>query len=282
MSSNEWLGDATTHFMKSGTALRSPANHQEALAHLVPREANGVKVEYDISFEVPGQIHGYKFSDFLTKAIYIAPQSGKFAVTGVAEAADREPTAEGRRVLEQLRAGIEDKYILDDDEDFHCDEIVVLPGTNLLTKEDVVDMEKIDKLVAGGAYVKIHPITERTWVAYLTQRWGRKVIPAEAPLYPILRNAKKVHFTMSSETGIAATIFGKHLGIVDHPHKKNFSTFQHIYNGLDCSRNGTLQNRLAAVMSHASSGITTTYHDDPESRINDFFQYMTRFPHKVK
>ena len=57
MSSNEWLGDPTTHFMKSGDAFRSPDNaKQEELAKLLPRIANGVKVEYDIGYDIPDKI----------------------------------------------------------------------------------------------------------------------------------------------------------------------------------------------------------------------------------
>lgn len=281
MSTNEWLGDMTTHFMKSGEALRSPANKdQEALAAFVPRTANGVKVEYDIAYEVPDRIHGYKFSDFLTKAIYLAPQCYKFAQQSITESANRPVTAEGARVVESLRNGIEDKYILHAEDSFVAKDLIVLPGTNLLSREDIVDFEKIDQLVKDGAYVKLHPITERTWVNYLKNRWGAKVIPSDVPLYPILKNADKVWFTMSSETGIAATLFGKKIGLVNHPQKKMTSNFEHIYRGLDYARNGSLVNRLSAVFSHGESGIITTYHDDPAERVNAFFNNMAKYPHK--
>lgn len=281
MSQNEWLGDATTHFMKSGTAIRSPANKdQESLAKYVPREANGVKVEYDITFEIPGAIHGYKFSDFLTKALYIAPQNTRFATDQICQAASLGATDEGKRIFALLHDSIEDKYILDDDDDFECDEIVVLPGTNLLSKENIVDFDKIDRLVAAGAHVKVHPITEKTWVQYLKNRWGRKLIPADAPLYPIMRNASKVYFTMSSETGIAATIMGKKLGIVDHPQKSASSTFQHIYKGLDQCKVGSLKDKMIALLSHPESGVLTTYHVDHAERVGRYFDHMAQFKHK--
>jgi len=281
LSTNEWLGDTTTHFMKSGEALRSPANKdQEALAALIPRTANGVKVEYDIAYEIPEKIHGYKFSDFLTKAIYLSPQCYRFAQQNITEAANRPPTAEGMRVIEALRAGIEDKYILHGQDTFVAKDLIVLPGTNLLTREDVIDFEKVDRLVAEGAYVKLHPITERTWINYLKNRWGAKVIPADVPLYPILKNSDKVWFPLSSETGISATLFGKKIGLINSTQKKASSNFEHIYRGLDQSRNGTLINKLCAVFSHGESGIITTYHDDPAERINAFFNNMAKYPHK--
>lgn len=282
MSTNEWLGDMTTHFMKSGEALRSPDNKdQESLAKYIPRVANGVKVEYDIAYDIPGKIHGYKFSDFLTKALYISPQSFSIARNNITEIASRSPNNTGRRVIEQLRDGIADKYILHNDETFKCDDLIVLPGTNLLVKEDIVDMEKIDELVKFGAYVKLHPITERTWVNFLKNRWPGKVIPADAPLYPIMKNAKKVWFTMSSETGISATILGKQIGLVNSPNKKGASNFEHIYRGLDGVKNRvSLLEKMTALMSYPESGILTTYHEDPEARVFDFFVHMGQFPHK--
>lgn len=281
MSTNEWLGDMTTHFMKSGEALRSPANKdQESLAKFIPRTANGVKVEYDISYDIPNKIAGYKFTDFLTKALYIAPQSFILARRTITEACNMLPTQDGQRVVEQLRSSITDKYILHNTDKFTCDDLIVLPGTNLLVKEDVLDMEKIDRLVEAGAYVKLHPITERTWVNFLKQRWGAKVIPADVPLYPIIRNAKKVWFTFSSESGVAATLLGKKIGIVNLPDKKTSSNFEHIYRGIDASSQGTVLQKMTALFSHPESGVLTTYHENPEERIRVYFDHMAQYPHK--
>jgi hypothetical protein len=280
MSTNEWLGDMTTHFMKSGEALRSPANTQESLSQYIPRLVNGVKVEYDIAYDIPGKIHGYKYSDFLTKAIHICPQSFVISRNIIAEVASRETTEEGCDVFQQLRDTIEDKYIQLGEDSFVVDELVVLPGTNLLVKDDIVDMEKIDELVRKGAYVKLHPITERTWCNFLKQRWGKNVIDGDVPLYPLLRGCKKVWFTMSSETGFAAAILGKQIGLVNRKDKKAASNFEHIYAGLDRAKNGSIAHKITVLLSHPESGILTTYHADPQTRINRFFEYTSSFPHK--
>jgi hypothetical protein len=280
MSTNEWLGDATTHFMKSGDAMRSPENaEQEALAQFIPKIANGVKVEYDIGYDIPDKIHGYKYTDFLTKAIYIAPCQHKIAFENIVEIAQRGPTDEGVDIFHKMRESITDKYLLmNDDDDFDdVDELVILPGTNLLLK-DVVDMEKVDALVKNGAYVKLHPITSEVWRTMLRQRWGDKVIPADAPLYPILRKCNKVYFTLSSETGMAATLLGKKLGNInsDKPSRTNF---EFIYRGLDKAQ-GKLIDKFTSLLSHPESGIITVYHKNPDQRIQQFFDWMKRHPHK--
>jgi hypothetical protein len=280
MSSNEWLGDHTTHFMKSGDAFRSPENQQqEQMARLIPKLANGVKVEYDIGYDIPGKIHGYKYTDFLTKAIYIAPCCHSIALENITTLAGSKPTDEGRRVFEALRQNISDKYLLDnDDDEYDVKELVVLPGTNLLTK-DVVDLDKVDKLVSEGAYVKLHPITSEVWRTMLKNRWKERCIPADAPLYPILRGVEKVYFTLSSETGMAALLLGKKLGNInsDKPSRTNF---EFIYRGLDRQTNGRMVDKFVALLSHPGSGIVTVYHDNPEQRINQFFEHMAKYPHK--
>lgn len=281
MSTNEWLGDSTTHFMKSGNTFRSPDNTDlEKLASFIPRQANGVKVEYDISYNIPNEIHGYKYTDFLTKCIYISPCNNKFALHNIVQVASKTPTEEGREIMAQLRESITDKYILDnDDEDFdNLDDLIILPGTNLLVKE-LVDLEKIDGLVRDGAYVKLHPITSEVWQSMLKKRWGRQVIPADAPLYPIIRSAKKVWFTMSSETGLASTILGKKMGTINST-KPSTANFEFIYRGLDTVKGPLLVDKLAALFSHPESGIITVYHKNPQEALNRFFENMKKYKHK--
>ena len=285
MSDNEWLGDPTTHMMKTGATLRSPANaDQEALSRFIPRMANGVKVEYDIYYSSPeGRIAGYKYTDFLTKAIMITPCNLRLAIDNIAEVAKRPPLESGYNVINELVKTIDDKYILTrPDEYADVEEIVVLPGTNLLSK-DAVDVDKIDAMVKDTSrkvFVKIHPITAKVWETMLKNRWGDRVIPSDAPLYPIIRAAKKVHFTMSSETGLAAAILGKKIGVIDHPEYKRQRNFENIYRGLDKAvGHGTIRDRLVALLTYPESGLLTVYHEKPEERIKAYFNHMSKHQH---
>ena len=139
-------------------------------------------------------------------------------------------------------------------------------------------MDKVDVLARNGAYVKLHPITSEVWRTMLHQRWGDKCIPADVPLYPILRKCNKVYFTLSSETGMAATLLGKKLGNINSskPSRKNF---EFIYRGLDKAR-GRLVDKFTSLLSHPESGIVTVYHKNPEQHIQQFFDWMKRHPHK--
>lgn len=285
MSSNEWLGDPTTHFMKTGNALRSDENDQLAdISKLIPKTANGVKVEYDISYESPkDRIHGYKYTDLLTKVVMISPCNSSISIDNMVNAIRKGATEEGHTVLAKLKANLTDKYMLDEESDIPVKDLIILPGTNLLTKDGGwCDMEKIDQLVADGAYVKLHPITAKVWQTMLTKRWGDKCIGNDVALYPLLKNCEKAYFCTSSETGLSATILGKKLGLIDLKERKGRGTFEHVYNALDrCGVKDTLYNKLAALFSHPESGFICVYHDDYQSRIDRYFEHMKeKYKHK--
>lgn len=284
MSSNEWVNDSVTHFMKSGNMLRSPANDRlSEIAECIPKNPNGSKIEYDINYGSPtGMIAGYKFTDLLTQILYIAPCNTQIATKNMIECIRRGPTADGRRIVEALRDNLTDKYLLDEDHDLEygdVNELVLLPGTNLITK-DSVDMVKVDKLYEDGAWVKIHPITAKVWQTMLEARFKGRVVKNDASMYPILKRAKKVYFTLSSETGCAAVLLGKGIGLIDNKEAKVGKTFEAIYSSLDRSGvKDTLFNKFAALVSYPESGLITVHHRDKQEAVDTFFRNMKKHKH---
>lgn len=288
MSTNEWLGDAVTHFMKSGDIFRSEENAEmEKIGKFIPIKANGVKVEYDISYDVPGKICGYKLTDMFTKNIFISPNSDDICRKNIAEAAALGPTEEGLEIMENIRLNLEDKYMQDNDEldDNYPDinELLVLPGTNILTREGCLDWEKTDLLIKNGAYVKLHPITSSVWQTMLLHRWGaKKVIPADAPLYPFLKRAQKVYFTTSSEAGLSSVILNKKIGLLCAVNDKN-QNYKSLYSGLDsCRAKINMRDKVASLFSHPESGFVSVYHKNPKETIDLFFEHMKKYPHEIK
>ena len=284
MSSNEWVNDPVTHFMKSGNMLRSPANDRlSEIAALIPREPNGSKIEYDINYGSPANmIAGYKYTDLLTQIIYLAPCNTKIATDNMVECIRKGATAEGYRIVDALIAGLSDKYLLDEDLDQeynNVNELVLLPGTNLITK-DAVDMQKVDELYNSGAWVKLHPITAKVWQTMLENRFKGRVVKNDASMYPILKRSKKVYFTLSSETGCAAVLLGKGIGLIDNKVAKVGKTFEAIYMSLDrCGIKDKLINKFAALMSHPETGLITVHHQNKQECIDRFFNNMKKYKH---
>jgi len=284
MSSNEWVNDDVTHFMKSGNMLRSPANARlTEIAKHIPKNPNGSKIEYDINYGSPsGTIAGYKFTDLLTQILYLAPCNTKIATQNMVECIRKGATPEGHRIVEALRANLTDKYLLDEDLDLEygdVNELVLLPGTNLITK-DAVDFKKVEELYNNGAWVKLHPITAKVWQTMLEQRFKGRVVKNDASMYPILKRAKKVYFTLSSETGCAAVILGKGIGLIDNKEGKVGKTFEAVYTSLDrCGVKDKLVNKFAALMSYPESGLISVHHENKEECVQRFFDNMKKHKH---
>lgn len=284
MSSNEWCNDPVTHFMKSGNVLRSPVNNRlTEITSLIPRRPNGAKLEYDINYGSPtGTIAGYKYTDLLTQMIYLAPCNTVIATQNMIEHIRKGATPEGHRIVEQLIANLTDKYLLDEDLDMeygNVDNLVLLPGTNLITK-DAVDLSKVDELYNNGAWVKLHPITAKIWQTMLEKRFKGRVVKSDASMYPILKRAKKVNFTLSSETGCAAVLLGKGIGLIDNKAAKVGKTFEAVYLSLDrCGIKDKLINKFAALMSYPETGLITIHHENKQECIDRFFNNMKKHKH---
>lgn len=284
MSSNEWVNDSVTHFMKSGNVLRSPANDRlSEIAKFIPKNPNGSKIEYDINYGSPrGMIAGYKYTDLLTQILYIAPCNTQIATQNIIECIRKGATPEGHRIVEALIANLTDKYLLDEDLDLEygdVNELVLLPGTNLITK-DAVDFEKVDELYNNGAWVKLHPITAKIWQTMLEKRFQGRVVKSDASMYPILKRAKKVNFTLSSETGCAAVLLGKGIGLIDNRKVNVGKTFEAVYMSLDkCGVKDKLINKFAAIMSYPETGLISVHHQNKEECIQRFFDNMKKHKH---
>lgn len=284
LSSNEWCNDPVTHFMKSGNMLRSPANDWlTSIVSHIPQKPNGSKIEYDINYGSPaGTIAGYKFTDLLTQMIYLAPCNTRIATQNMIKYIDKGATPEGHRIVEALIANLTDKYLLDEDLEQQYDkvnELVLLPGTNLITK-DAVDFKKVDELYNNGAWVKMHPITARVWQTKIAKRYKDRIVKNDASMYPILKKSSKVYFTLSSETGCAAILLGKGIGLIDYKEAKVGKTFEAIYVSLDrCNIKDRLINKFAALMSYPETGLITVHHQNIPECIDRFFKNMQQFKH---
>jgi hypothetical protein len=284
LSSNEWVNDSVTHFMKSGNMLRSPANDRlSEIAKFIPKNPNGSKIEYDINYGSPrGTIAGYKFTDLLTQILYLAPCNTQIATQNMIDCIRKGATPEGHRIVEALRTNLTDKYLLDEDLDLEygdVNELVLLPGTNLITK-DAVDFKKVDQLFESGAWIKLHPITAKVWQTMLENKYKGRVVKNDASMYPIMKRCKKVNFTLSSETGCAAVILGKGIGLIDNKEAKVGKTFEAVYMSLDrCGVKDKLVNKFAALMSHPESGLISVHHENKEEAVQRFFDNMKKHKH---
>lgn len=281
LSKDEWVNDPITHLAKSGPALRSSANTAlTALASLVPRNANGVPVEYDITYESPpNEIRGYKLTDLLTKCIWISPCNHDIALTHLTTVVEKGPTEKGLQILEQLARNAADKY---QQRTYRHDirQLVVLPGSNLLAR-GLVNMELVQQAVDAGAHVKPHPITHKLDLSLLKRKFGNRLLPEQGQLYPLIRQAECVYFCTSSEAGLMTGILGKPFKVIDARVQMLTPTYSTLYQAMDRARiTCTLREKIATLLSHPESGWFTVYHDDVALSIDSFFKQFAGYQNR--
>lgn len=276
LADNDELGNPVAHFFKSGNVLRNTDDHSLIdLKTFLPRTWDkGTKVEYDVWYSFPDdKIHGYVYTDLLTKFIYLRVASEKFASEAMTRAAQSEITDEGERLFAEIAKNCGDKYRLRPSRNAY-DFVIFLAGTNILNK--VTDWEKVDNAVKQGARLKCHPLTSSPAYQHLVHKYGDVVIPKKVSGHQLLDEAKIVGCCDNSEMGIAALAKGK--TVYRFGKQDEWCTYSAIYRALD--RRGQLcPERLKSILSCQNSGLVPSNIEKPYVRIMRFFAEYKGYIH---
>jgi hypothetical protein len=274
------LNDALTHVDHCGSALRREENLQlDAIAAELPESFMGVPVEYDVTYESPaGTITGYRYTDFLTTCVGVYPCNSAMVSSTLCGLVHCEARQVGYAVMEQMKAALQDKYVLRSNARTPA-EIVVLPGSNML-RRNVVDWDKVRQAVRHGAQIKPHPVTSNPELFKIRQEYGDRVLPHDASLYSMLAGCDVLHFTSTSEIGLAAAMLGKTANLIDTKDCDVLPNFHGVYRALGEKVHGkTTADKLATLLSYPQSGLFSVFHPDMPQWINRFFMHYQRVPH---
>ena len=274
---NDVLGNAAAHFFKSGNVLRSNNQGVDNLVDLIPTSGpNQTRVEYDLWYSIDdgNNVHGYVYTDAMTDFLYLRVARAHYANQIMKEASYHPITPEGERLFEHMASGSSDKYKLKPSASSH-DFVVFLPGTNIYN--DVVDVDKVKRAVAQGAYVKPHPITAPALLQRMRETYGEdRVLDVRASGHELLNSAAIVGCCMNSEMGVAAVAKGKTLYLFDKPGPHR--TYTSIYKSLaDGSRYSS--DKLRSILSAPYSGLVSSSSKNPEDRIKAFFDHYKDLEH---
>ena len=277
LAANDELGNPVAHFFKSGNVLRNPkSNRLVEIKKLIPETwINGTKVEYDIWYNFDDdRVHGYVYTDLLTKFIYLRVASEKMATAIMVKAAGGRITNQGEKIFKSIAQSTEDKYRLRPTAEQHAF-VVFLAGTNILDKG--TDWKKVEAAVKQGAKLKCHPITAASAYENLRHRFGRdNVIDKKKSGAALLDRAEIVGCCDNSEMGIVALAKGKN--IYRFGKQNQWCTYSAIYRALDDE--GTLQqSRLKAILSSQSSGLISTIDAEPADKVAQFFSQYSGCQH---
>lgn len=149
--------------------------------------------------------------------------------------------------------------------------VIMLPGSN--TYDQFVDENVVGDLVAGGAKIKPHPITNREFIFRIQKKFGvDNVLPQKASGYDILKNSDAVYTTGGSETAIYACMLGKRLGSIEKSPKIQRPAYRPIFDALIESNNPL--ETLNFIFNSPKSGIIFKW--DDESKLVEFLETLER------
>jgi len=275
LADNEELGNSVAHFFKSGNILRSKDNDRlKALKEMLPTSSfNNTRVEYDVWYSFnDDKIHGYVYTDVLTQFLYLRVASAKKAVLAMRDAAAGEITEEGEQLFAEIANKCGDKYRLRKGSESH-DFVVFLPGTNIMNK--VVNWKKIDNAVSQGAKLKCHPLTAPPAYEHLVSKYGDAILQKKMSGHELLESASIVGTCDNSEMGIAALAKGKSVYRFGN---NEWTTYSAIYKGL-LTKDRLDPNKLKAILSSKTSGLIPANIENPQERINEFFNQYREVEH---
>lgn len=278
LSNVDELGDTATHFFKSGNIVRNKLNDDvAALKDLLPKNGpNGTNVEYDIWYDMGDnkRIHGYTYTDMMSKFILIRIAGKYWSDKQMAEACQSEITEEGLKIYNDIKDNSVDKYRLRKNRKTH-DFVIFLPGTNILY--DACDFGKLHRAVKQGAKLKCHPITANWAVTKLKQEFGEEnVLDKKLSGHQLLEEASIVGACDNSEMGLIAIAKNKKVYLFGNAN--NNYTYSSLYKAV--FKDGEdRQDNLKRLFSSKTSGIIPVNAENPQEYVDLFFEKFKGFEH---
>jgi len=275
------LGNPAAHFFKTGNIVRNKENEKLIkLMGLMPERGNfGTKIEYDVWYDAGEgkKVHGYVYTDVMTKFVYIRPASTLLAKKILQVASREEVTPRGEQIFEDIANNSSDKYQLRKHYKGKHDFVIFLPGGNIIEK--AADWTRLENAVKQGAYLKCHPLTSANLFATLKARFGAdRVLEKKESGHALLENASIVGTCDNSEMGLVALAKGKTVYRFGQKNANHTFTYSAFYESIWDGDNPII-NRFKSILSARYAGLISYLSDTPEEDIEQFFVYFKGMPH---
>lgn len=157
--------------------------------------------------------------------------------------------------------------------DGEIDKLVIAPGSNILRA--LVDRNMLVALAKEGAYLKLHPVTNKNDKEELIKIFNDRTIGSDYGLYEVFGRSKSIYTTSASESVIFASALGKELYSIEEDgnnFKGAYSALSRILFWLDVDSRKKFLNTLC------NSPITCIFNPkDPEVgiKISNFIKYVS-------
>ena len=281
LSKNEEVGNIPTHFFKSGSSMRPKADLldlNEFKHYLLPDKYRGAEFDYDVWFNTNENmtIRKWLYTDFLGKGIYLRVTS-KPVNTRLFHSIINSDIEIDEERIEKIKGNLQNKYSLQWNTEFH-EKVIFLPGSNLLSKGTVIDMNRVRALVKEGYKIKPHPITAHIFMAELRMAFGAEnVLGKKEGGFELLMNCKEVATAQNSEMGLIALLLRKPIKLVSYPvedREKNLLTYESFYESLAGTN---AKDTILKLFSSKRSGIIFNFDEDAKERLENYLNNFWEF-----
>lgn len=142
-------------------------------------------------------------------------------------------------------------------------------------------MLKNKRAIAQGAVIKCHPLTAPGMVAFLKSEYGRdKVLDKKISGHKLLEEASIVGCCSNSEMGIIALTKDKSVYLFDKTEDQQ-TTYRAIYSAVTNQNGALCPIKLQRLFSAKYSGLIPYFIDNPQERIDYFFNFWKSNPHAL-
>lgn len=268
--SSKLLAKQKTFFLVRNKSVKKT----EMLADLFLEEADkrGIKTSYDVQYA--RKPHELRYTEFFGAlgGIFIGPACGKFLQFML----DRE--FRGRiKNLEYFIQGRPDKYVLHNYPIPRMDCSVILPGSNLLSKE-FLDKRKLDAAVALGAKIKPHPLTNEATMKNAFKDYPKdRILPRHYSGWNVMMNSNYIFTTGASELSLLAILKNKY--VIDISTNRPGGGYFDIFKRVAKCQNQKLA--LNLYYSHPGSGIIMDHGND-KANLQEINNYLNFYQTELK
>lgn len=256
--------------IKIHTMIREDSvKEAETSAKVIVKEAEkrGIKIQYDVSYG--GHPHELKYSEFMAGlgGAYSTPCCGKMIDFMWKNQYDTSNNVDFAEYIDDRH----DKYMMASYDIKPMKALVVLPGSNIITK--TVDKVMLNGAVDLGAYIKPHPMTNDDIIDRLNQEYPGRVLPRLYSGFKAMEKSKLIFGTGASELALYAMLLDKYVIDISNniPGGGYFDVFKRVMR-----MDGNQKENLNYILNSPYVGIFLPGHHKKPSEWFDLYQKELR------
>ena len=257
-------------------------NVAELEAYII--QSSPLPISYDVNRPQHWYFTEYCYTEFMG-GIIITPMNDEMACKHILASMKKVSTLDVEKIFnDRLKdESTIDKYVLKRITAPAYDDVVILPGSNILNTH--VNKELLMKIMweRPGAVMKPHPLTNENDLKQLKKQYGHyRVLMPELSGWDILQTAKRVYATSSTELATYACFFGKQVDTINSILWERTGSYYPVFRMIAGMKNGKARKNLLRILTANSSGVVFPEDPNYKLKVDSFFEETMKLRKKYK